>query len=110
MQASAVFDFLGDGSTRKVPNSASATAKYFFDEVKQKNGVAKLLEIQMTSLQLSFTNSILADTATDDDDYEERIAAAFNSFIDHSKVISWCMLLLSLLSQIQCCDVCTLVT
>jgi hypothetical protein len=78
-QASAVFDFLaagqgdlsaaaaaaagagggagGSGSAAAVA-CAAASAKYFFDAVKQKNGLGKLLEIAMTSLQLSFTNSV----------------------------------------------------
>ena len=37
---------------------AAASAKYFFDAVKHKSGLGKLLEIAMTSLQLSFTNSV----------------------------------------------------
>lgn len=39
--------------------AAAASAKYFFDEVKAKSGVAKLLEVEMMSLQLTFTNNVL---------------------------------------------------
>ena len=39
--------------------AAANSAKYFVDEVKAKSGVGKLLEIEMMSLQLTFTNSVL---------------------------------------------------
>jgi hypothetical protein len=82
-QASAVFDFLATGggggdvsaaaaagdelgsddskaaAGAAAVSCAAASAKYFFDAVKHKSGLGKLLEIAMTSLQLSFTNSVL---------------------------------------------------
>jgi len=50
--------------------------RYFFDSVKAGSGVAKLLEIQMTSLQLSFTNTVLNISDDDDDDDESGLEVA----------------------------------